>query len=386
MRLSLSRTISAPPSVVWACVTEPERMNRWSRAAVRMLAPGDGGHPGGVGALRRVAVDVAGQSVVLREVITGGEPGRSLSYRVMDGGGVRRHRGRIELLPRGQDTELCWEVEAALWPGLDRLTTRLLASQIEASLDVLADIVQEEEPPSLPPVRDLGGPPAAELWREAEDVLAAQRRLRAQGDASGAPSRWFSRAYELVTENLIAMARAGAFLHPAWVLRLIPRFHDYYVGNLEPWEAGAVADVEAHWRRAFWVMENGSRRVPGDTGRIFSGLILGIRAHIEDDLTRALAEVYADHYAGRCDYVRFRGDYVAVGDLFGRAGQTLADEMPQHLVPRWARLLKQVIPEEIAETLRYRRLYNLPRRRMQAFERGAAIARLLTERTGGGRC
>src|SRR5689334_21848725 len=116
MRLSLHRELPAGCALAWLHVAEPERINRWSRARVLSLAPGDGGHPGGVGALRRVDVPMLG-GVRLREVIWASEPPHRLGYRVLPAFPLRRHTGTISIEPRGEHrSALHWEVEAELFP------------------------------------------------------------------------------------------------------------------------------------------------------------------------------------------------------------------------------------------------------------------------------
>ena len=144
-----------------------------------------------------------------------------------------------------------------------------------------------------------GGPARGSL-RLRQPGVRADTRLRQGRRAAGDPKRWFTRVYEYVTECQLTACRERAITHRAWVLRLIPSFHDYYTTSLSRVMGTASGSAEVHWRDAFAAMAGGSLRyrAPGDV--LAYGLLRGVRAHIEEDLPRALAEVYAQHYRGRC--------------------------------------------------------------------------------------
>ena len=174
--------------------------------------------------------------------------------------------------------------------------------------------------------------------------------------------------YQYVTEAQREHCRAGRATHRAWVMRLIPRFHEYYVGNLRAHLGKAPGGAESHWQVAFGAMDrahSGSETV--------RGLLFGVAAHIEDDLPRALAEVYRRHYAGRCDFVRFRADYLLMASIFQRASERLVAEMPSDFLPLYLRVLEPVLPIEVKNNI-LNRYYDVPRKREQAFERGARLA------------
>lgn len=107
------------------------------------------------------------------------------------------------------------------------------------------------------------------------------------------------------------------------------------------------------------------------------GVAKGMQAHIEEDLPRALAEVHHHHYRGRCGYVRFRADYLAMADVFRAAGERLMAEVPRAWWPLQARLIDRTLPDEVKAALQRRTFYDLPRERLRAFERGRRLAELL---------
>src|SRR5438105_1915145 len=54
LRLDLERELPCSPARAWPLISEPALMNLWSSARIEAVSAGDGGHPGGTGAVRRV--------------------------------------------------------------------------------------------------------------------------------------------------------------------------------------------------------------------------------------------------------------------------------------------------------------------------------------------
>lgn len=385
MHLVFERDLAVPPAAAWPLLTDPGLMNRWSTARVTSLAPGDGGGPGGVGALRAIALGSGARGLTFEEVIEEAEAPHRLAYRVVAGLPIRRHRGLVTLDARGGGAHLRWSVELDFpAPGMELLARRLLAPQLDASLDALARVAVETPAASLPApppqrrIDESGELPA--LYAAAEACAARQRALA--DELAADPKRWFPRVYQFVTELQIEGCRRGDFTHPGWVLRLVPAFHAYFESNLAR-ARQAAPGLEAHWRSSFRAMDQAARWFRRDELRaIFYGVAKGMQAHIEEDLPRALAETYARHYAGRCDYARFRADYLRMSGVFRAAGQRLGAEVPDRLLPLRARLLRAVLPAEAGDWLLNRSFYDLPRERRKAFERGERIAALLTAAPG----
>lgn len=365
--LSLEQTIDAPPPSVWPWLVDPSRMNRWSEAPIQGLAKGDGGGHDGVGALRRITVRSAAGSRSFDEVVLVSEAPRRLVYRVFRGLPTRDHTGTITLAEQGSQTRLCWEVSFSFWvPGADA-AARLIEGQLRESLARLADVARGSAPTPIAAPRTVTDE-LSPLRARAAEILAEQRALVAE--LRDDPKRWFARVYVLVTEGLLALLDGGGVRHPGWVLRLIPEFHKYYIDNLRAWQA--EGDVEGPWARAFRVMESGE-----DFTAVVGGLMRGVRTHIEEDLPRALASVWFEHYRERCDFARFRGDYVAMGAVFRRAADQMLDELPRRMVPRTVRAMRRLAPPEVPDAFLNRRVYDVPSRRLRAFERGGRIAKLL---------
>lgn len=54
LRLRFERDLGSEIAASWTWFAEPAAMNQWSSARIETIAAGDGGHPSGVGALRRI--------------------------------------------------------------------------------------------------------------------------------------------------------------------------------------------------------------------------------------------------------------------------------------------------------------------------------------------
>ena len=367
--MTFERELQVPPESAWHYLTDPELMNRWSSARVDSVALGDGGHPAAVGALRRVRLPRRGG--VLTEVIDRSEPPYLLEYRVVSGAPVRSHTGSISI---SEHAHLRWTVQIEPYTSmLAPPIWALLRWELARSLNRLAAI---DEPV-------YGAPPAPRAIDEADTLpalrAAAVRVAHGQGEladellAAGDPRGHFARVYQYVTEGLLAAVDAGRFDHPGWVLRLIPVFDGYFTDNVR----AAPADVEPHWRKAFARMDR-ARRDGSRFDVMVQAVLAGMQAHIEDDLPRALGTVYAEHYAGRCEHVRFRADYLRMTDIFPAAGDRLMATLPRW---RWAAgplLVDLLAPQPVREQLFERRIYPISRNRSRAFDQAVWIGRLLT--------
>ena len=378
-RLVLTERIDQPPAIAWRYLTEPELMSRWSKARIELIEPGDEGRADAIGALRVVHLQAGSRKLRLEEVVQAAEAPARLVYRVVANPWVSEHRGCIAIgpAPAGGST-IEWTVEFEMSvPGIGFLVGRALERELTASLAELARIAEPIAPATCQ--RPMYDEPDSEHWEKAEEVLEVQRALADRLEREGDPRRWFSRVYQFVTENQLAFARQRKTMHVAWVLRLLPVFHRYYADNLEARLAGRWC--EPPWRLAFDAMEGKiGRRRDLETFRIGYGLLKGIRAHIEEDLPRALAEVWVEHYRGRCDYARLRADYLLMSGIFDDATDRMTAEMPKSMTPWYA----EHLPRELKGEWRRRRFYDVGRARRLAFERGARLAGLI-ERVRGSR-
>jgi hypothetical protein len=215
------------------------------------------------------------------------------------------------------------------------------------------------------------------LYEAAEAIYEEQRDLAEELTARNDPKRWFVRVYQYVTECQIAACRRGDFAHPAWVLRLIPRFHYYYLKNLRAWQEQRLHECEHHWASSFLAQDMARKWKGGDLGEIGYGIAKGMQAHIEEDLPRTLAEIYNWHYQDVCAYGRFRADYLMMGGIFREASSKLLALVPSDALSLQNRIVERYMPPEIKDNLMAKYYYDIARERRKAFERGERLARLM---------
>ena len=385
MKLLFERAISAPPELLWSSLCEPERMNRWSLATVKLKSAGDGGHPGGPGAHRRVYLNLGRRTVTLEEVIRDAIPGKLLIYEVVDNAMLRSHRGTITLSSSGGVTNLRWDVAyECSAPGVAALIARVLRTQLGQSLDRLKSQLEADPDvvPAMPTWKAIPAPTQAQ-WDIARQVHRDLQRLAARLDSNQDPKSIFPHIYSFVSEGILEACERGDFVYPSWPLHLLPVFYDYYHRNLQRWCGEQDRPVESHWERAFSVLDGIGRRGSTPSQRLLGGLALSVHAHVESDLPRTFAEVYVDHFASLCDYNRFRGDYYSMGRIFINSLERVMEVIPASFVPTWAKLARRTLPAELMQQVAYRKAYDLPKHRRAAFRRGAELAEMLLMRQQG---
>ena len=346
-------------------------MNTWSLARVDSRAPGDDDRPEGVGALRTISLHAAGRRVTqLEEVIVASDYPHRFAYRVVRGPlTLDEHNGTIELVEREGGTHVKWTVSAQIAPRiLEPAVTFHLRGQLKESLRRLeraASAVDYSPPPvrSLKILDDL----ANRLYLEARAILDAQRAIAASLKGDG--KYWFSKLYVFVTEEQLKHARTPDVEVPEWVLRIIPAFHRYYVQNLDRWSAGDHERTEAHWRRSFAVMD----RADDDPRETMRGMLLGAKAHIEEDLPRAFADVYLAHFHNRASFARFRADFLSMGTLFERASLRLLEELPKSWLPPGLSIANRLLTPRARDAL-LNQQYDIRHARREAFERAMRLS------------
>jgi hypothetical protein len=377
LRLRLERDLRSELAAAWTLLAEPAEMNRWSSARIESIAPGDGGHPCGVGALRRIHLPF--RAGVLTEVIEREDAPHRIEYRVIAGAPVRSHRGTIELSAVPHGTRVVWTVEIdPVVRALNPVMRGFLRRELTTSLDRLVMVAQTtvlagEHPPQRAIDRgfDLG-----QLRRAAGEIAVHQANLAAELEGRDDPRHFFARVYRFVTEGLLAAVDAGTFDHPAWVMRLLPVFDAYFTANVR----AAPGHVEPHWARAFAHIEKVRRGGATNFELAMHSVYVGMRAHIEEDLPRTLARVYADHYATACDHVRFRADYLRMHGVFTGAGDRLMADLPRREWTPRARFVDAITPVVMRDRLIDRHFYPITRQRARAFERAGMLAAMLIER------
>jgi uncharacterized protein YndB with AHSA1/START domain len=132
MEIEVSAVIPASPSRTFEVYTDHEGWMRW--AGVKEVVLRQQGHPApnGLGAIR--VIRQAGMAI--EEEITGFEPGKRITYRVVAGAPVRDHSGEVRFDPDGAGTRVTWKVRCRpLIPGTGWLVKRALEG---AFRDILA--------------------------------------------------------------------------------------------------------------------------------------------------------------------------------------------------------------------------------------------------------
>ncbi|MCE9574021.1 MAG: SRPBCC family protein [Deltaproteobacteria bacterium] len=379
IRFDLERELGCTVEQAWPLVAEPALMNLWSTARIEAIDPGDGGHPGGTGAIRRVHVPGTPRAVLTEVIERSAFPSR-LHYRVIAGAPIRHHQGVITLDPTPRGCHLRWQVEIDfLVPGLGLVVERSLKRGLDTSLDRLVKIASAPlvfAPMPPPPTRDLDESiEALASLRDGVDAITASQRAIADRLLGDDDDRGhFTRVYEYVTEGITIAADDDRFDHPGWILRLVPVFHGMFATNLARRLGKSPGEVEPHWARAFAITEGARARRKSRFEAAMLAVFAGMRAHIEGDLPRTLATVYR-HYAGRCDYVRFRPDYLRMAQVFTAAGDRFMASWPRRTWTPRARFFDAVTPDALRHQLIDRTFYPITRERRKAFERGQALAR-----------
>ena len=367
VRIELERQLSCSPEVAFALVSIPERVNLWAPVRTISLATGDGDHPGGVGALREVLFP--GLARPLQEVVDVAEPPGRFEFREIGDAPGRGFESRIDLTPGSRGAHLRWRIDLGRQSTARSLKLRhRLEPELRSGLDSLARLASSAMPGDLPPSRRVDETvDLRSLYREAGAVLDDQRHIVYELMAAGDPKAWLARVHADVTSLQLDACRKGVFRHPGWVLRLIPRFHRYYVFNLE--RARGRSRAEDHWQRAFEAVQY--------PPRLLEGLRLALMAHVEADLPRALAETYVASYEDRCDYSRFRADFFTMGQVFEGIGPRLYRDLEGGALPVATRLARRVLPTRLGSRAFAQRFDGLMHRRVRAFEEGASLAKSL---------
>ena len=143
MRWVLCKVIPAKPNIVWRWITEPKRINRWTTAKVQ-IAQAD------AHAEDDAALTVSGPSI--RSEWDSAESDENslaehrLVYRIVGENNTTIYRGVLKLTPRGNHTELRWEVDyPSTRLGLSWLSGWRIRRRMKRSLENLARIVQHVE-------------------------------------------------------------------------------------------------------------------------------------------------------------------------------------------------------------------------------------------------
>jgi len=247
----------------------------------------------------------------------------------------------------------------------------MLEPSIRRSLRQLADLVDARgqwSPARPAQARSFtDDPPTDRLWTDTAQVVEDLDRLGAEMEAAGDDRFWFARVYRYVTEEIRDACRRDEVTHRSWALRLVPRFHALFAKSVE-------GPAEAHWQKAFEAITSLDTTGGSSAMAFWEAIVAGARAHIEGDLPRVLADVHVDHYTGRCDYVRFRADYLLLAPALQRAWQRMSATVPSTWTPSYVRALDHLLPPEAIEFLLAKRFFDPLSARRDAFDAGQLLA------------
>ncbi len=95
----------------------------------------------------------------------------------------------------------------------------------------------------------------------------------------------FLRCYAMTTDHALAAVHDGSFRDPDWMLQLLEHFADYYFLTLEP-HAGSSPRVPPAWQTAHRLAAQAETTA-------CEALLLGVNAHINNDLPQAVFDTLA---------------------------------------------------------------------------------------------
>lgn len=373
LQLRFEREIPCHPDVAWSMVAEPQRVNLWSPARVHSVDGGDGGYPSGVGALRRVHLPGVGRD--LDEVVVVAEPGKRFTYKVYGGAPFRNHRADIRLTPTDDGTHVEWCIDAEFYSKITEfLARRTIMEGMEVGLDLMVDSAPGLAPLPVPPYRALTDDADLAAMVEGVDKLRLEIQELADGFAAVDDGRgWYARVVEWQLSGDIDAVRQRAFQHPAWVLRVLLESGRIYLENLRGHLRRERSAVEAHWQRAFDEMEGlwSGRGSPLDA--IGRALAIGRRTRAEEDIPRVVAGIYTARYEGRCDFVRFRGDYLSMANLHHQAASRFVRRVPHDRWPLKTRAAFALRPQTTVDRILEWNPDSIAELRSRAFERGRRL-------------
>lgn len=367
MRIVAERQLACSPEVAFALLAMPEAVNRWAFGTVRSLALGDGHHPGGVGALREV--QYPGWPGSFTEVVEVANPPGRFVWRATSRGPIREQRSDLHLShgPRGTHLRATLEFVFA-HQTIEQLARFRLEPGLRESFDNIVKEAERAERHLLPPVRRVdAGVPLTPLQAEADASLDEQWAHAESLQAEDSALHWLAWVHAEATRLQLEAVRAGRFQHPAWVLRLVPRFHRYHVFALDRARRGVVP--EPRWQAAFDAVQ--------DPNRLLDALELSLKAHMEADLPRALAETYVASYQSQCDYDRLRGDFLKMGEVLEGVAPRIFRRVEEHSGNRAPYFSRQLLPSRVFERAFGRRFRTLMQTRGQAFAEGETLTRLI---------
>lgn len=158
-------------------------------------------------------------------------------------------------------------------------------------------------------------------------ALVRMTELLAQWEGAGDRRAIFLGCYAAMTRNMLAALNAGRFYDPGWVRALLERFADYYFDALDACETGDSA-APAVWRRTFAAAGRSKTRA-------LQNLLLGVNAHVNYDLTFAVADLLAPEWERLSQEQRRSryGDFCQVNRIIAETVDEVQDEVLERYAP-----------------------------------------------------
>ncbi|HTO08561.1 MAG TPA: SRPBCC family protein [Myxococcota bacterium] len=139
MQIELTQHVAAPPDRVFAVYTDHAGWERWAGVKEVVLRQKGDPPPNGLGAIRVIRA----RGMAIEEEVTGFDPPRRMTYRLVAGAPVRDHEGVVRFEPDGAGTRVTWNVRfRPLVPGTGWLLRRVLEGGLR---DVLARLARKLE-------------------------------------------------------------------------------------------------------------------------------------------------------------------------------------------------------------------------------------------------
>jgi hypothetical protein len=121
-----------------------------------------------------------------------------------------------------------------------------------------------------------------------------------QWEAEGDRRAIFLRCYALTTDNVLAGIEGGRFHDPLWMSRLLEHFADYYFASVT-----SGLDGVSHAPQAWLTAHRLAHEV--ETAAC-EALLLGVNAHINNDLPQATCDLLAEEWPLPADRLAARHD------------------------------------------------------------------------------
>ena len=203
-------------------------------------------------------------------------------------------------------------------------------------------------------------------------ALVAEQRALAQAMQTGRdPKHWYLRLCQLTTEELVQRCEQGKLPHASWALQLLSLLHAQFLHNLRRWQSPGLGPLEPQWQQAFTALD-----LVGEAwsvGSVLTGLQLCLRAQLEQDLPRAVAQTLRRTPVD--DYTSFHTDMHQMSQALRSAVERLLTETTAPYLPR---LLQRPAARLLAETLAFllqRYVYDEVGQRGRALATGVQLAK-----------